>query len=87
MGRGLAVAATGIGATPIAHPLDMDGTTEVVAVLPGPLPLAACLARFAALWFLAIRLLLGITVVREENIFATQALPFSCPFHDPVLPG
>jgi hypothetical protein len=64
----------------------MDETLEVVGIITGPLPLAGRFARLAARGLPAICLLLGIAVVRKEKLFATQALPFSRAFHDPVPP-
>jgi len=65
----------------------MVGALEVAGIVTGPLPLASGFARLATLSPVAIGLCLGVTIVREEEIFATPALPFSGAFHEPAPPG
>jgi len=65
----------------------MVGALEVTGIVTGPLTLAHGFAGFATLRLAAISLSLGVTVVREEELFATPAQPFSDALHDPVPPG
>jgi hypothetical protein len=65
----------------------MVGALEVTGIVTGPLTLAHGFAGFATLRHAAISLSLGVTVVREEELFATPAQPFSDALHDPVPPG
>jgi len=65
----------------------MDGILEVTGIVAGPLTLALGFARFATSRLAAIGLRLGVTVVREEELFATPAQPFFDALHDPAPPG
>jgi len=65
----------------------MVGALEVPGIIGGPQTLArgfACLATFR---LAAIGLRPGVTIIREEELFATPAQPFSDALHDPVPPG
>jgi hypothetical protein len=59
----------------------MVGALEVTGILKGPPPLTSDFTRLAALRLAAIGLCLGVTAVREEETFATPAMPFSGAFH------
>ena len=65
----------------------MVGTLEVAGILSGPPPLTCDFTRLAALRLAAIGLCLGVAVVREEETFATPAMPFSGAFHTRHLRG
>ena len=73
--------------TPIPHSLDMIRPLEVTGVVLGPPSLAYGFAGLAALWLPTVDLGLGVTVIGEEKVFATRALPLSGAFHDPEPPG
>jgi len=65
----------------------MVGAFEVPGIITRPQTLASGFARLATFRLAAITLRLGITIVREEELFATPAQPFSDALHDPVPPG
>jgi hypothetical protein len=65
----------------------MVGSLEVTGIVTGPLTLTHGFAGLATFRLAAIGLRLGVTVVREEEIFATPAQPFFDAFHAPAPPG
>jgi hypothetical protein len=65
----------------------MVGALEVPGVIVGPKTLTRGFARFATFRLAAIGLGPGVAIVREEELFATPAQPFSDALHDPVPPG
>jgi hypothetical protein len=65
----------------------MVGALEVPGIIVGPKTLARGFARFATFRLAAIGLGPGVAIVREEELFATPAQPFSDALHDPVPPG
>ena len=56
-------------------------------IIVGPKTLTRGFARFATFRLAAIGLGPGVAIVREEELFATPAQPFSDALHDPVPPG
>jgi hypothetical protein len=65
----------------------MVRSLEVIGIFLGPLPLTRSFAGLAAVRFPAVDLGLGVTVIGEEDVLATRALPFSGAFHGPEPPG
>jgi hypothetical protein len=65
----------------------MVGALEVPGIIAGPKTLASGFTRLATFRLATIGLGLGVTIVREEELFATPAQPFSDALHDPVPPG
>jgi hypothetical protein len=65
----------------------MVRSLEVIGVFAGPLPLAGGFTGLTAIRLAAVDLSLDVTVIGEEEIFATRTLPFSGAFHDPEPPG
>jgi hypothetical protein len=65
----------------------MDRVLEVPGIIVGPKTLTRGFARFATFRLAAIGLGPGVAIVREEELFATAAQPFSDALHDPVPPG
>jgi hypothetical protein len=65
----------------------MDWTLEIIGIFIRPLLLAGSFTCLSALRLTAIRLFLGVTIVRSENIFAAPALPISFEIHYPAPPG
>jgi len=65
----------------------MVGALEVPGIIAGPKTLASGFTRLATFRLAAIGLGLGVTIVREEELFAAPAQPFSDALHDPVPPG
>jgi hypothetical protein len=72
---------------PLPHPLDIVRPLEIIWVFLGPPPLTFRLACRTAFRLGAKALLLGVTVVREENGMAVPAMFFSDTCHDPSPPG
>ena len=71
------MAATGVGPTPLLHPLNMHGALEVIGILGKPALLAGELAgpyavRCAVTKFLP----LDVAVIGEEKTAAVWAPPF-----------
>lgn len=60
---------------------------EITGIFLGPSPLACVFAGLAALRLPTVDLGLGVTVIGEEKVLATRALPLSGAFHDPEPPG
>jgi hypothetical protein len=67
--------------------LDIVRSLEVIRVFLGPSPLAGGFTGLAAVRLTAEDLRLDVTVIGEEEVFATRTLPFSGAFHDPEPPG
>jgi hypothetical protein len=65
----------------------MVRSLEVIRVFAGPSPLAGRFTGLAAVRLAAVDLRLDVTVIGEEEVFATRTLPFSDAFHDPEPPG
>jgi hypothetical protein len=65
----------------------MIRTPEVIGVFLGPSSLARGFTGLAAVWLRAIELGLGVSIIGEEEVLATRALPFSGTFHNPEPPG
>jgi len=65
----------------------MHRILEIRRVFLGPSLLTRNLACFAADRLPAKYLSLDITIIGEEEIFTTRALPFSGTLHDPEPPG
>jgi len=65
----------------------MVRSLEVIGILLGPLPLTCGFAGLAAVRLSAVDLGLGVTVIGEEELPATRALPFSGAYHGPEPPG
>jgi len=65
----------------------MVGALEVAGIITRPLTLTLGFACLATFQLAAIGLGLGVTIVREEELFATPAQPFSDALHGPEPPG